>query len=692
MYRPRISRVLCLLCLLICVQAVKSQSKLDSIQSLQEVVITQRISKEIIPTQSLSGKELEKLGAFSVADALRYFAGVQIKDYGGVGGLKTVNVRSMGSEHVGVFFDGVEIGNAQNGVVDLGRFSLENMEVISLYNGQKSSIFQSAKDFSSASALYMQTRDPKFRGDKKYNTFFTFKTGAFGLVNPSILWEQKVTSNISSSLNIAYTYSNGKYQFRTKVVNNDDNRGGYDTTQIRKNGEIQYFRIEHALFGRIENGEWKTKLYYYDSDRGIPGATVRKEPGRFQNEDKQWDRNFFVQSSLKKKISEIYSTQFLAKFDYNNLRYQSDPDKDEQVVLKVDNKYYQQEIYASSANYFNILPFWSANLSVDYQWNKLNANVRSFSYPKRHQAWANAATSVYFDRLKMQANLLMFYANERFTENTYDPETGLYPGQEEVKKTWERYTPSVIISYQPMPDHNLNFRAFYKKVFRLPTFNETYYSILGGLKSTLRPEYTTQYNIGTTYSKDFDKSIFKSIEGQVDVYYNRVVDKIVRIPGVNLSVFSVKNIGLVKIKGVDLSARLTTSPAKDLVISGRATYTYQKAQDYTDPEDTYNYKGQISYIPRHSGSAILAGEYKNWGLNYSFIYTGERYSVSANTPDNYVLAWYTHDLGLSYNFKWRGNKYSITAEVNNLFNQQYEVVRRFPMPGTNFKFILRANF
>ena len=27
-------------------------------------------------------------------------------------------------------------------------------------------------------------------------------------------------------------------------------------------------------------------------------------------------------------------------------------------------------------------------------------------------------------------------------------------------------------------------------------------------------------------------------------------------------------------------------------------------------------------------------------------------------------------------------------EVNNIFNQQYEVVRSYPMPGTNFKFIL----
>ena len=86
---------------------------------------------------ALSGERLQRLNSHNVADALRYFSGIQIKDYGGVGGLKTVNIRSMGTNHVGVFYDGIELGNAQNGTVDLGRFSLDNMESVTLYNGQK---------------------------------------------------------------------------------------------------------------------------------------------------------------------------------------------------------------------------------------------------------------------------------------------------------------------------------------------------------------------------------------------------------------------------------------------------------------------------------------------------------------------------------------------------------------------------
>ena len=206
-------RVLGIGCFLSMALLSSAQSKLDSLHHLNEVVVTARINKEVIPVQSLSGDKLEKLAAHSVADAIRYFSGVQIKDYGGIGGLKTVNIRSMGTNHVGVFYDGIELGNAQNGVIDLGRFSLDNMEAVTLYNGQKSAIFQPAKDFGSAGSIYLQSRTPVFREDRAYHVKATFKTGSFGVVNPSLLWEQKLSENVSASLSTEYMYTTGKYKF-----------------------------------------------------------------------------------------------------------------------------------------------------------------------------------------------------------------------------------------------------------------------------------------------------------------------------------------------------------------------------------------------------------------------------------------------------------------------------------------------
>lgn len=84
--------------------------------------------------------------------------------------------------------------------------------------------------------------------------------------------------------------------------------------------------------------------------------------------------------------------------------------------------------------------------------------------------------------------------------------------------------------------------------------------------------------------------------------------------------------------------RLRSAQFGELGIDLHLSYTYQKAQDFTD-KSSDNYGGQIPYVPWHSGSAILSAEYGGWYTSYSFIYTGERYESSANIPENYAQPW-----------------------------------------------------
>ena len=85
-----------------------------------------------------------------------------------------------------VFYDGIQLGNAQNGQTDLGRFSLDDIGEICLYNGQKSDIFQSARDFGSSSSIYITTSEPHFAPGRRYSLKASVKTGSFGLVNPTL--------------------------------------------------------------------------------------------------------------------------------------------------------------------------------------------------------------------------------------------------------------------------------------------------------------------------------------------------------------------------------------------------------------------------------------------------------------------------------------------------------------------------
>ena len=103
-----------------------------------------------------------------------------------------------------------------------------------MYNGQKSEIFQSAKDFGNSGAVYLRSRRPRFSDGEKYHLRATMKCGSFGLANPSILWEQKISDRVSSLFNAEYTYATGRYKFRyRRTLPNGET--AYDTTAVREN-------------------------------------------------------------------------------------------------------------------------------------------------------------------------------------------------------------------------------------------------------------------------------------------------------------------------------------------------------------------------------------------------------------------------------------------------------------------------
>lgn len=646
--------------------AAHSTTISDTTKVLGDVVVTaNNRAAEIVPAQKLSAEELEKISGQSVADALRVFTGTQVKDYGGVGGLKTIDVRSMGTNHTGVFYDGVEVGNAQNGTVDLGRFSLDNLENISLYNGQKSGIFQSAKDYASAAGIYLQPRAPSFPTNNRYHCIATVRGGSFATINPSLLWEQKWNDQLSTSASVEFMHTDGRYRFRYKVD------GGYDTTAIRKNGDVDAFRAEFALHGLMDRGFWRARLYYYRSERGYPGAIVKN---RFSNEDRQWDTNMFAQFTIKKDIS-WYSLMVNGKYSYDYLHYLADASKDVSTMF-VNNRYRQLEYYLSVANRFSIKPWWEFCLSVDEQYNRLHADVKQFSFPRRNILMVAAATSFVFDKVQFQASVLANHVTDHSKIST-------------ISQRSLRWVPTAVVAYKPFDDVDFNIRAFYKRIFRLPTLNELYYTNVG--HADLQPEYATQYNVGAIYDIFPKSGILKKFSAQADVYYNSVTDKIVSIPTSNFFRWTMLNLGKVRIKGLDLSIQTILSPIKKLSLMLRIGYTYQQAIDVTNPSDKY-YRNQIPYAPRNSGSAGWGIDYKGWQLNGSFIYTGERYSSRANTAANYVLPWYTTDISISKRFPLFKGAMKTLIEVNNLFNQQYEVVISYPMPGINFRAVVQYEF
>ncbi|OCA69689.1 ligand-gated channel protein [Chryseobacterium artocarpi] len=659
-------------------QFLFSQSrKKDSIkeEAIKTVNIYKKNFREIIPVQVLQGEELERLNSHSVADALRYFSGVQIKDYGGMGGLKTVNIRSMGSQHVGVFYDGIQLGNAQNGVVDLGRYSLDDLEEISLYNGQKSEIFQPAKDFGSSGSIYMQPKTPVFKGTRKTNLIIRVKSASIDLFNPSFRLEQKISERISSSFSSEFLQSDGVYKYRYgKKYSNGQT--AYDTIAKRYDSDIKTKRFETSVNGILNNGNWNVRGYGFISDRGIPAPIVNN---RFDARGARMrDENYFVQANLRKKLFPKFETQLKAKFAYD-YTYFNDTVLS-QAVYPAQNTYIQREVYLSSSNIYSVNSNWDISLSGDFQFNNMDANLKNFSFPTRYTTLVALATTYQWNRFKFLGSLLGTFTFEEVERNL----------RADDRREW---TPAFFMSYQPAAIPELTIRAFHKQIFRLPTFNDLYYTNIGS--SYLKPEFTYQYDLGFTYQKKYDNAIMKAFYIKVDGYYNRVKDKIVAMPQQNLFRWTMLNLGRVEIIGADVNVQADVMLGQ-VKLKPLLSYTYQSAVDKTnkgsgiEQGDTF-YNKQIPYIPWHTGSFTLMADYKDWSFNYSTIYVGKRYDGQLdNIRANFIQPWYTHDLSVQKKFTLDGHPFKINLEMNNVFNQNYDVVRNYPMPGRNFK--LSLNF
>lgn len=645
----------------------------DSIQTIKGVEITARLTqREIVPAQSLKNADLQRLNSQSIADALRFFSGIQLKDYGGVGGIKTVDIRSMGTHHLGIFYDGIELGNAQNGQIDLGQFSLDNIDEISLYNGQKSAIFQPASDFGNAGSVYIRTRKPRFTDGKSYNVKLKAKYGSSDLVRLSALWEQRLSSAVSTSLNAEHLTSSGKYKFNYRRVT-PSGVVAYDTTAVRQNGDIRADRIDFNVNGILQRGYWNAKVYFYNSQRGIPGAIVNNV---WRRGERQSDLNFFVQNRFQKDITDRFSTQWLAKYAFYRTHYVN---KDT-TQLPADNRFWQQEFYLSTSNAYEILPNWSISASYDFRWNKLNADTYRFVFPTRFSNMISLATAFEARFIRIQGSVLASFIHDKL-----HPTTRLMPGMKATDNI-TKFTPALFIDF-PIIDKatngastKLSVRTFAKRSFRMPTFNDLYYTDLGN--SNLKPESATQYDLGVVFNKQYNGHLLKNVQFQADGYYNTIHDKIIAYPKGQQFRWTMLNLGRVHITGIDVMGAIALQPINDLVVTARLQYTYQDARDVTNASDVF-YKDQIPYIPYNSGSAIVNLAYHNWTLNYSFIYSGKRYNQQENIPNNYMQPWYTSDVSLQYDFKAFGTKCRAMLEVNNILNQKYDVILNYPMPGIN---------
>ena len=653
--------LLCLLSMTASGQSVRRDTVTDRTHQLREVTVTEsRRQQEVTSTAPLhiiNREQMLSLGVTDVADALHRIPGVTLRDYGGAGGLKTVSVRGFGAKHTGVSYDGVMLSDCQSGEIDLSRYSLDNVDQLSLVIGDNDDIFIPARNASVPAILSIQTIGMP-SADKHPHLTAQLKMGSFGYVSPFLRYEQNTSETFAISLVGEYIYAENDYPYEVKNVTQMVKDTRKNSRMSTGHGEFNFVWTPD-IFNRLSG-----KVYYYDNDRQLPGQVhyytdVCKETLR--------DRNAFGQLQYLTHNRSGWSLKWSAKFNWNASIYK-DP-----LTAKNQNdaSYWQREAYTSAAVLYTPLDQWAFDYSLDYGYNNLTSSAERTinSKPYRHTILQSATAKYRIGRLTALARLLFsLYLN--------DAHSG------ESARNMRRMSPSVSLSYKLVEDQNLFLRASYKNIFRSPTFNESYYYHMGS--TDLLPESTDQYNLGVTYNTVSDGYDFQMT---LDGYYNHVKDMIVAVP-YNMFIWTCVNVGKVGVLGGELTANTNWRLNADNSLQISGSYCYQQAENKTNSSSPF-YGYQIAYIPKHTGSLAIGWE--NPWVNLSLHGSGisSRWANNQHYEGTEIDGYWDTGLTVWRTFSWKGQSLEARFDLKNLFDQQYEIVRLYPMPGRSWQVSLK---
>ena len=658
-----------------CCAMAQSDTIVGRVHELEGVTVTESQRRHTLtstaPLHLLDRRDMLSMGITDMADALHRLPGITLRDYGGAGGMKTVSVRGFGAKHTGVSYDGVMLSECQSGEIDLSRYSLDNVEGLSLTIGDNDDIFIPARQSSTPAVLNIETLRMR-TDDTRPHLTAQVKQGSFGLISPFVRYEQNLSNRFAFSLVGEYTYADNDYPYSIQ-------NGNETVSDRRSNSRMNSWHGElNFLYQTNRVSRLSGKLYYYDNDRQLPGqvhyyTNLSGEALR--------DRNAFGQLLYQTRWDDKLSLKWLAKYNWAESVY-----RDRMMQGGVnDASYWQREVYSSAVLLYTPDERWAMDYSMDYAFNNLNGSSwrTLVGKPYRHTMLQSATAKYQSRRLKVIVRLLLsLYLNGQ----SEMPATTRQDVQQNSADNMQRLSPSLSVSYKLLADQDLYVRASYKNIFRSPTFNESYYYHYGS--TNLKPESTDQLNVGVTYTAPLSRRNMLTVT--LDGYYNHVKDMIVAVPQ-NMFVWTCVNLDKVRSYGLDATMRASRQVAEGHQVAVAGSYSYQRVEDRNNPDaSTYGY--QVAYMPRHQGS--LSVSYENPWVNVSLHGT----SVSSRWPNNNhyegtLIAGYT-DCGATLwrQFRWHRHQLEARFDLKNVFDKQYEIVANYPMPGRNYQISINYKF
>ncbi|TAE32431.1 MAG: TonB-dependent receptor [Candidatus Kapaibacterium sp.] len=664
----------------------KPASKLVRLTPLD--VVANRISssneRRTAPITTLDAAQIQGLGARQAADALSFVPGVFVRNYGGVGGLKSLSLRGANASQTLVLLDGVRVNSSQNGQFDAASLPASMLEELEVVRGGAGAMLGAG---AMAGAINLRTktslRAPELAAQGEIASFEEFRAMLSGGIPLGRFAETQ--GNIGIWGHAEWQRGQGNYPFRF-------NEFGRDTTLQRMNADATFVNASLAGFAQFKQWKLQSRIMTRFSERGTPGAVVQGsvEMARARLREQEWLATFSAHHAFTEQ--SLFTAQGSCRF--GDIVY-LDPDA-RQFGANGINERFLSEDWSGMAKLLFQESVRAPFRAVQHEWllegtqSVLQGNMFQRGVGNRVRRTGIGVAAKGEARIALGNTFVNTFVNT--------PEISMNAAFRVDDFSDVGGAVSPLLGSALLLDSSLTVRAQWSYNFRPPSFNELYYLNFGN--AALKPERAECWNVGADFRPLFASNPLNAapiLAFTIDGFAHFTRNQILAVQNSPFTV-SAQNIEQVRTLGVEASFRAVLGNSLSSSWSFLGQYTFQRVENVT-PQSFVEGK-QLVYTPQHLASGSLRYEKEWFSASLNAQYAGERFSLPANTADSRLAPFLVVNILAEAKYAlaslapvFGGTSVTMRLLCDNCLNESYTVIRNFPMPTRAFRasLLLRWN-
>ncbi|MFH0999872.1 MAG: TonB-dependent receptor [Bacteroidota bacterium] len=615
-------------------QGILAQDQIDTSILLKEVNINSyRFNQFTDGNKQQKIDSLLKASYFaaSLAEALNGLTTLYLKSYG-ISGNTGISLRGTGSAHTAVLWNGINLQDPLNGLANLELISLQAIDNVNLQYGGSGALFGSG---AIGGAVILQSQAKFETGLKaKLSSGFGSFNSYFG--QTSVEWGGK---NLATSWHFFYNQAQNDFPF--------ENTQQFGHPKIRQsNAALKYFGTnQDNQFRLADNQKINTHLWVQKTERELPPNMTM-----LLSKQKQTDEaiRFTADYSLVKTRFD-----FMVRFAFLNSRL----------------------IFNDSLNGI-FAEHFSRSFLTEAEFNfKIRINhLLNFGIHNRID-WAKSESFLKNHKL----NTLAFLLNYKYVNANKTLKISGSIRHEWIDNKFIQPNPSLGLNYEITKNISLSSKV--SRNYRKPTFNDLYWQDgFSRGNSGLLPETSWAEDLAFLYQGQLNKSSFKLSVTAFSIYVKNLIHWI-PLEGI----WTPLNQKEVWSRGIE-----TDFSFQHPINAGNIKFDFHHVinpstlKKVAENESEANLNKQLIYTPKHQLKAVFRYQNLHGCISAEQIFVGKRFTISDNSSE--LAPYHLTNIIIFRNFKMNVQHLGISFRLNNLFNQAYQSMENYALPGRNYQF------